>query len=372
MVKCTRALTFQNIRQVRYYRLPDGSLLRQTDSTPHDRVVAARSAAAPAPPVPAEAAGEGAATGPEGSGDTPAAGAGGGVAQGVQMERELEMRRDASLSATERFALHKAKRAAVDARLAADKEKETNGPCGAADRDSAARQRLQSCWENRYSTAHQVQSAGVGVGAGARVGAAGLPSSCDDVASRDAVGAHRDIDAGVHGEGEVAGHIRHATYASSRDAVGARRETGSVSERDADAGVQAGGRVTGGVGHGHGRVADGAARASGSVCTGRDTQTDTSKGTSKDTSQDTSEEADKDTDKDTYTDPCTPHRGSHASAAAPAQHGESTPVNGNDARRARGASNSPPPTPSAQQHALGVQQHVTTLGCEEEEEEEEE
>jgi len=300
------------------------------------------------------------------------------------------MRRDASLSATERFALHKAKRAAVDARLAADKEKETNGPCGAADRDSAARQRLQSCWENRYSTAHQVQSAGVGVGAGARVGAAGLPSSCDDVASRDAVGAHRDIDAGVHGEGEVAGHIRHATYASSRDAVGARRETGSVSERDADAGVQAGGRVTGGVGHGHGRVADGAARASGSVCTGRDTQTDTSKGTSKDTSQDTykdtsqdtykdtykdtakdtsqdtSEEADKDTDKDTYTDPCTPHRGSHASAAAPAQHGESTPVNGNDARRARGASNSPPPTPptpSAQQHALGVQLHVTTLGC---------
>ena len=71
-------------RKVRYYRLPDGSLLRQTDSTPHDRVVAERAAAAPAPPVPeAAGAGAGVAAGPGGSEDNPAAGSGGGVAQGV-------------------------------------------------------------------------------------------------------------------------------------------------------------------------------------------------------------------------------------------------------------------------------------------------
>ena len=58
------------------------------------------------------------------------------------MERELERRMNASSSATERFALHKAKRAAVDARLAAENKQETDVSGGAA--DSAARQRLQA------------------------------------------------------------------------------------------------------------------------------------------------------------------------------------------------------------------------------------
>ena len=121
--------------KVRYYRLPDGSLLRQTDFTPHDRALAARSSG-PAPQVPADAASAGV------GGDYPQAEAGeGGVRQGVQLESGIDSF-DPMLTPSQRFALHKAKRAEEeDARLAADAAHSGDGSGN------------MSFWENRYCSA---------------------------------------------------------------------------------------------------------------------------------------------------------------------------------------------------------------------------
>jgi len=121
--------------KVRYYRLPDGSLLRQTDFTPHDRALAARSSA-PAPHVPGEAA----AAGAVGSDYPPAAAGEGGVRQGLQLESGIETF-DPTLTPSQRFALHKAKQEEEEDRLAADAA------------HSGAGSAAINSWENRYCSA---------------------------------------------------------------------------------------------------------------------------------------------------------------------------------------------------------------------------
>jgi hypothetical protein len=221
--------------KVRYYRLPDGSLLRQTDFTPHDRALAARSSG-PAPQVPADAASAGV------GGDYPQAEAGeGGVRQGVHLESGIDSF-DPMLTPSQRFALHKAKRAEEeDARLAAHAAHSGEGSGN------------MSFWENRYCSASSAvqqgcsttssscvatSSSAVASAAAAAAAAAATVRITERETEREATAAasHGGSQAGC-GEGEGRGHggggsgggEAHGGSQVGCEDAGARRSTGGSS-----------------------------------------------------------------------------------------------------------------------------------------------